>query len=100
MLSQVTHHSAIFPPSMRDTAPKIKLRPPPRRWKWPHWPLLRPLIRGPCSDEIPLGDGALFIRFAAAKPSPCSCASALGRQRPTTRATSYTRVPCSGDLIP
>ena len=64
MLSQVTHHSAIFPPSMRDTAPKIKLRPPPRRWKWPHWPLLRPLIRGPCSDEIPLGDGALFIRFA------------------------------------
>jgi len=32
--------------------------------KWAHWPLLRPLIRGPCSDEIPLGDGALFIRFA------------------------------------
>jgi len=35
--------------------------------KWAHWPLLRPLIRGPCSDEIPLGDGALFIRFAGSE---------------------------------
>jgi hypothetical protein len=59
MLSQVTRHSAIFPPSMRNTAPKIKLRLPPRRWKWAHWPLLPALIRGRCSDEIPLGDHKL-----------------------------------------
>jgi hypothetical protein len=58
MLSQVTHHSAIFPPSMRNTAPKFKLRLSPRRWKWGHW-LLRALIPGPCSDEIPLGDQTL-----------------------------------------
>jgi hypothetical protein len=47
-----------------EHCPEIKLRLPPRRWKWAHWPLLRALVRGPRSDEIPLGDGALFIRFA------------------------------------
>ena len=38
---------------------EIKLRLPPRRRKWARWPLLRALIRGPCSDEIPLGDQKL-----------------------------------------
>jgi hypothetical protein len=27
--------------------------------EWAHWALLRALIRGPCSDEIPLGDQKL-----------------------------------------
>ena len=46
------------------TLPRNQTAPSAPTVKWAHWPLLRPLIRGPCSDEIPLGDGALFIRFA------------------------------------
>ena len=42
-----------------EHCPEIKLRLPPRRWKSAHWPLLRALIRGPCSDEIPPGDQKL-----------------------------------------
>ena len=38
---------------------EIKLSPSARRWKWAHRSLLRALIRGPCSDEIPLGDQKL-----------------------------------------
>jgi len=45
-----------------EHCPEIKLRLPPRRWKWAHWPPLRALIRGPCSDEIPLRDQKHRIR--------------------------------------
>jgi len=42
-----------------EHCPEIKSRPATRRWKWPQWPLLCALIRGPCSDEISLGNQKL-----------------------------------------
>ena len=42
-----------------ENSSKIKFRPAPRRWKWTHRALLRALIRGPCSDEMPLRDQKL-----------------------------------------
>jgi hypothetical protein len=42
-----------------EHCPEIKLRLATRRRKWAHWALLRALIRGPCGDEIPLGDQKL-----------------------------------------
>jgi len=59
MLSQVTHHSAIFRPFHAEHCPEIKLRLATRRRKWAHWSLLRALIRGPCGDKIPLGNQKL-----------------------------------------
>jgi hypothetical protein len=47
-----------------EHCPENQTAPSAPTVKWAHWPLLRALIRGPRSDEIPLGDGALFIRFA------------------------------------
>jgi len=37
-----------------EHCPEIKLCLATRRWKWAHCSLLRALVRGPCSDEIPL----------------------------------------------
>src|SRR5262249_36291767 len=42
-----------------EHCPEIKLHPAARRWKRSHWSLLRALIRGPCGNEIPLGDQKL-----------------------------------------
>src|SRR5215472_18907537 len=42
-----------------EHCPEIKLRLATRRWKRSHWPLLCALIRGPCSNKIPLGDQKL-----------------------------------------
>jgi hypothetical protein len=57
----VPGHPPLCDLSAFDTehCPEIKVRLPPRRWKLAHWPLLRALIRGPCGDEIPLGDQKL-----------------------------------------
>jgi hypothetical protein len=43
-----------------EHCPEIKLRLATRRRKWTHRSLLRALIRGPCSDEVPLGDQKFY----------------------------------------
>src|SRR5215472_8165015 len=42
-----------------EHGPEIKLRLATRRRERAHWSLLRALIRGPCSDEIPFSDQML-----------------------------------------
>src|SRR6516164_2825073 len=42
-----------------EHSPEIELRLATRGWERAHWSLLRALIRGPCSDEIPFSNQKL-----------------------------------------
>ena len=59
MLSQVTHHSAIFPLSMRKIAPKSNCALRPEGGNGPIGPCCVPFIGNPGGDVIALGDQKL-----------------------------------------